>query len=167
MERPKTLGPLAYVHADAPIERDFPFPDVALERHTAPVSAEAPQGGEPGKLLIYEHEARGMSHLVLVDTPDLDSLEEENRRIARQLALLADAVVFVTSQEKYADEVPSEVLKGVIEDERPVYFLLNKADSGFSAEDAFDLFSGHEVRLPRERGWVVPRLIDLPKRGPL
>jgi hypothetical protein len=107
---------------------------------------------------VLEHHRDEMSHLVLVDTPDLDSLEEENRRVARILVLLADAVVFVTSQEKYADEVPSDVLREIIEEKRPVYFLLNKADPAFSLEDAKDLFSAQAVRLPEEHVWIVPRL---------
>lgn len=157
VERPKTRGAIAYAHTGAPIEHGFPFPDLPPARRPADTSGATLESGEPDKLVILDHDRTELAHLALADTPDLDSLEEENRKVARALVLLADAVVFVTSQEKYADEVPSDFLRRIIEEEKPVYFLLNKADPDFSTRDAMEVFSGQDIRLPAERGWVVPR----------
>ncbi|MCF8062958.1 MAG: 50S ribosome-binding GTPase [Deltaproteobacteria bacterium] len=157
VERPKTRGAVAYAHTGAPIEHGFPFPNLPPVRRPADTLGATPESGEPDKLVILDHDRAELAHLVLVDTPDLDSLEQENRRAAGILVLLADAVVFVTSQEKYADEVPSDFLRRIIEEEKPVYFLLNKADPDFSTREAMDMFSGQDIRLPEERGWIVSR----------
>jgi len=157
VERPKTRGPVAYAHAGAGTDRGFPFSDLAPARRSAGAAGATPESGGSDELVVLEHHRDEMSHLVLVDTPDLDSLEEENRRVARILVLLADAVVFVTSQEKYADEVPSDVLREIIEEKRPVYFLLNKADPSFSTDDTAEVFAGQNIRLAEDRIWIVPR----------
>lgn len=44
--------------------------------------------------------------LVLVDAPDFDSIERDNRALAVELLEAADLVVFVTTATRYADEVP-------------------------------------------------------------
>lgn len=158
VERPKTLGPVAYAHARCPVEERFPFPEVQPVRHPYPLSQ--PQGGEPGKLGILEHRREDLAHLVVVDSPDLDSVEEANRATARKLALLADAVVFVTSQEKYADEAPSVFLRELLSEEKAVYGLLNKADQGFSHHAAVDLLAAQGVIVPRDHLWLVLRVPD-------
>ena len=157
VERPKTRGPVAYAHEEARIAQGFPFAGLSPTVRPAETREASPESGAPDKLVVLEHHRDGFGHLVLVDTPDVDSLEEENRRVAHALVLLADAVVFVTSQEKYADEVPSDVLRDIIEEGRPVYFLLNKADPSFSTGDTAEIFSGQNIRLAEERIWIVPR----------
>ena len=157
VERPKTRGPVGYAHTGARTAQGFPFPGMSPTPRPAETPEAPPESGEPDKLVILEHHREEIGHLVLVDTPDVDSLEEENRRASRALVLLADAVVFVTSQEKYADEVPSDILRDLIEEGRPVYFLLNKADPSFSTDDTAEIFAGQNIRLAEERIWIVPR----------
>jgi len=59
-------------------------------------------GGEP----IFHHELDegALPHLVLVDSPDIDSNRTDNLATARHLLAACDAVVFVTSPSKYNDE---------------------------------------------------------------
>ncbi len=156
VERPKTLGPVACAHAGCPVEERFPFPEVTPVRR--PASPSQAFGGEPGKLGILEHRREDLAHLVVVDSPDLDSVEEANRATARKLALLADAVVFVTSQEKYADEAPSVFLRELLSEEKAVFGLLNKADEGFTPRTAVELLEAQGVTVPRDRLWLVPRI---------
>jgi hypothetical protein len=49
--------------------------------------------------------------LAIVDAPDVDSVEEENRLLAAQLLSAADLWLFVTSAARYSDQVPWEFLK--------------------------------------------------------
>ncbi|MFO7785360.1 MAG: GTPase domain-containing protein [Desulfatiglandales bacterium] len=163
VERPKTQGPVAHVHASCPLEDGFPFEDASPVRRSGPAAGALPEAGEPGRLVLIEHELEDRRRLVIVDTPDLDSLDEKNRRAAGTLSLLADAVVFVTSQEKYADEVPSVRLQQVLEEEKPVYFLLNKADNAFSPEDALGVLAAQGISPSRQRFWIIHRL---PSPGP-
>nr|WP_309853113.1 dynamin family protein [Falsarthrobacter nasiphocae] len=49
--------------------------------------------------------------IALLDAPDVDSLSDENRRLAGQLLSAADLWVFVTTANRYADAVPWALLK--------------------------------------------------------
>src|SRR4029453_6974860 len=49
--------------------------------------------------------------LALLDAPDIDSVEEQNRMLAAQLLAAADLWLFVTSAARYADQVPWDFLK--------------------------------------------------------
>lgn len=53
---------------------------------------------------------RGPRGLVIVDAPDFDSIEAENRERALALLEIADLVIFVTTATRYADQVPWAVL---------------------------------------------------------
>ncbi len=162
VERPNTRGPVVHAHEESPIEPGFPFSFMVPIRRPEPGPGASPESGEPGRLLILDHRRRDRAHLVVVDTPDLDSLDPENRRMAEALALLADAVVFVASQEKYADEAPSLFLQQILSEDTPAYVLLNKADPAFGPEDAMGTLKARGIPLRPDRFWLVPRTVSNP-----
>jgi hypothetical protein len=146
VERPKTFGPIVYAAKGCPVEKDFPFPGKELCKEASKGGGSKSATGAAGCLMILEHARSEFSHLVLVDTPDLDSVEFDNRQIAEDFFLLSDAVIFVTSQEKYADEVPHRFLLRVLEAQRPFFVLFNKADEKL----------GEELSQAKDRLWVIP-----------
>ncbi|MDY6990335.1 MAG: GTPase domain-containing protein [Thermodesulfobacteriota bacterium] len=155
VERPKTFGPIVYAHKDCPLEEGFPFPSVEMERqpwHHADAIA-AP--GTPGHMFITEHNREDRFHLIVVDTPDLDSVEPANRQIAEDLYLLSDAVVFVSSQEKYADQIPYQFFLQIVREKKPYFFLLNKAQSRSAEEEVSEALKGQEIALNRDRLWLI------------
>jgi energy-coupling factor transporter ATP-binding protein EcfA2 len=89
--RPTTKVAKAMVHpADVPLEL---LPALRAEGEIELAGAEAAIRG-----------------LVIVDAPDLDSVEAKNRAMARRLLEIADLLVFVTTATRYADEVPWKLL---------------------------------------------------------
>jgi len=156
VERPKTFGPIVYAHRDAFIEKDFPFPAVKVERFVSKASRFTAVRGKPGHLLMILHDRPDLSHLVIVDTPDLDSVEPTNREIAQDLYLLADAVVFVTSQEKYADEIPFQLLLRMKGEKKPYYFVFNKAEEFMTKEEVIDSFRSQEIPLTKDQVYPIP-----------
>lgn len=156
VERPKTFGPIVYAHRDWPIEKAFPLPETQIERRPWSDLNDGPATGTLGRLLILEHNRDDLSHLLLVDTPDLDSVEAENRQIAEDLYLLSDAVVFVTSQEKYADEVPYQFLLRILEDRTPYFFLLNKAEEQLTEEEVIGVLESRGITFRKDRVWLIP-----------
>jgi hypothetical protein len=156
VERPKTSGPIAYSHRNCSLENGFPFAGTTVTRIPSTDSSFNPAAGLTGTLLALAHERDQWSHLVLVDTPDLDSVEMGNRKIAEDLYLLSDAVVFVTSQEKYADEVPSLFLKRIMREQKPCYVIFNKAAAEASKQEVLSTFLGENVSIPGDRIWLVP-----------
>jgi GTPase SAR1 family protein len=156
VERPKTIGPIAYAHQACPIDKGFPFPSIQIEGHNSKGAQFHTSSGTPGHLVVLEHDDEVLSHLVLVDTPDIDSVDAENRQITEDLYSLSDAVVFLASQEKYADEVPYKFLVRVMEARKPYFFILNKADQQLSQEDVLDTLQSQERRFKKERIWLIP-----------
>lgn len=81
-------------------------------------------------------EGRGV---VLVDSPDIDSTNATNRRIAEDLLFLADALVFIATPEKYNDDICVRYLRQASDLERAMVCVLNK---GADAEVARDFKEG-------------------------
>ena len=156
VERPKTGGPIVYGYQGSPIEKHFPLPSVQIERHASEDFHLMPATGMPGHMIILEHDREDWSHLLIVDTPDLDSLEAENRQIAEDLYLLSDAVVFVTSQEKYADEVPYQFLLRIIQERKPYFLLLNKAEDRLTKEEVLEALQNQGMPFGKDRVWLIP-----------
>jgi energy-coupling factor transporter ATP-binding protein EcfA2 len=64
--------------------------------------------------------------LVLVDAPDIDSIEHANRELADRLVEAADLCLFVTTATRYADRVPWAVLERVRERGLPLQVIVNR-----------------------------------------
>ncbi|NTV59181.1 MAG: hypothetical protein HGA74_18125, partial [Deltaproteobacteria bacterium] len=156
VERPKTCGPILYAPKGCLVEKDFPLSGTELRKETCEAAGPKAATGAAGRLMILEHDRSEFSHLALVDTPDLDSIEIENRQIAEDLFLLSDAVIFVTSQEKYADEVPHQFLLRILEGRRPFFLLFNKAEESATPVDFFSTIKGGELSPARDRLWLIP-----------
>jgi len=158
IERPKTRGPIAYAYRGMSLEQGFPIPGVSVKKSSPEASEGQRFTGQAGEILIVEHDRKEISHWILVDTPDLDSLEHDHRQMADDLYLMSDVVVFVTSQEKYADGVPYEFLQTIQKDRKPFFFILNKAGVETNPEDILSAFKGHDIRMPENRFWLFSYL---------
>jgi 50S ribosome-binding GTPase len=79
--------------------------------------------------------------LVLVDAPDIDSVEHANRELADRLVEAADLCLFVTTATRYADWVPWAVLDRVRERGLPLQVIVNRmpADTTDQAEVLADV----------------------------
>jgi len=156
VERPKTSGPILYASKECPVEKDFPLPRTKVRKEGCDAADSKTSTGSSGCLMILEHSRSEFSHLALVDTPDLDSIETENSRIAEDLFLLSDAVIFVTSQEKYADEVPHQFLLRILEGKRPFFVLFNKAEETATPGEFLSTLKGEELSQAKDRLWLIP-----------
>jgi len=162
VERPKTFGPIVYAHRDAPVAADFPFDSMTVTARSLEGEAFSPQAGTAGDLAVLQHARKDLAHVALVDTPDLDSLEVRNRELVEDLYLLSDVIVFVTSQEKYADEVPFKFLQRIYRDEKICFLLLNKAEDLLASREVAESFREQGIEVDRNRFWVMPYLPSRP-----
>lgn len=93
-----------------------------------------------------EHvEVGARAGLALIDAPDLDSIEHENRVLADFLLEAADLCVFVTTATRYADRVPWDVLGRIGERRLSMVVVVNRlppeeADAALVIEDVRRLF---------------------------
>jgi hypothetical protein len=105
--RPTTRRPVAVAHPDDA------GPDLL------------PGVAEHGGLELVTDAGAGRG-LVLVDAPDFDSVERENRALAVELLEAADLVVFVTTATRYADQVPWAFLGRARQRGVPLLAVLNR-----------------------------------------
>lgn len=78
-------------------------------------------------------------HMALLDAPDVDSVVEENRDLARQLLDAADLWIFVTTAARYADAVPWSVLAPAAQRGVLVAIVLNRVPQGSTSVICEDL----------------------------
>jgi ribosome biogenesis GTPase A len=88
--RPTTRDPVVYFHESIRPERLDP----ALRR-----------------CRLQQHDREALRQKVIVDTPDLDSNDLENREKLVALLPIADIVLYVGSQEKYHDQLGWELFR--------------------------------------------------------
>jgi energy-coupling factor transporter ATP-binding protein EcfA2 len=80
----------------------------------------------PPSQLRYVEDATIERGLVLVDAPDIDSVEHANRELTDRLIEAADLALFVTTATRYADRVPWGVLERVRERGLPLHVVVNR-----------------------------------------
>ena len=85
--------------------------------------------------------------LALIDAPDIDSVVQTNRVLARELLAAADLWLFVTTAARYADAVPWELLRGASESGTSVAIVLDRVPL-----EAMDEVRGHLASMLRSQG---------------
>jgi hypothetical protein len=85
--------------------------------------------------------------LAILDAPDVDSVEEGNRRLAAQLLAAADLWLFVTSAARYSDQVPWEHLERAAERSTSVAIVLDRTPA-----DDVRTVASHLARMLASRG---------------
>ncbi|HMK35561.1 MAG TPA: GTPase [Desulfomonilaceae bacterium] len=117
--RPYTLRAVVLAHEDAiPKLADCPF-----------------FKGDTNEAVIVSDRNPDSAALVLVDTPDFDSVEVSNRVIAENFFIISDVLVFVTSQEKYGDLAGHRIGLQARAWGKKIVFVMNKAASDAAFDD--------------------------------
>lgn len=94
--------------------------------------------------------------LALLDAPDVDSVDTDNRRLAAQLLDAADLWLFVTTAARYADAVPWDLLHRAAQRHAQVALVVDRVDPG--TEEVADDLRGMMDRngLPDAPLFLVP-----------
>lgn len=117
--RPYTLQAVIHVHADwAEQLKSCPF---------------LKDNQSDAKLVTYSDSRPDAA--ILVDTPDFDSVEVSNRVIAENFFIISDTMLFVTSQEKYADLAGRKITEMAREWAKNTVFVMNKVASEAAYSD--------------------------------
>lgn len=112
---------------------------------------------DPGALQLVESTAIPPG-LAVLDAPDIDSVEEQNRTLAAQLLGAADLWLFVTSAARYADQIPWEYLRQAADRSAAVAIVLDR-----TAPDAVEEVSTHLARMLSARGLRDSPLFIVPE----
>jgi len=164
--RPTTSIPVLYHHPSKTAyfhRKDF------MERYEKVVSQElmpptpesrmpgAPRGRSrplPRKLILYpSRQPDYPEDFALLDTPDVDTTEAQNKETAHDLFQVASLILFVFSTEKYADNRLWEDVQYLQNLGKPLAFVLNKLTPEHKTEGLLDDFKEHL----REKGFDAAR----------
>jgi GTP-binding protein EngB required for normal cell division len=141
VRRPTTSTPTAAVWGEEPVGELLDWLGVGTRHHVA---------GEGGA----ERQLGTLDGLVLLDLPDFDSRELENRQEAERVLELVDLFVWVTDPQKYADaRLHDDYVARLSSHEAVTMVVLNQADRLTRAE--VDQCRADLVRLMERDG--VPR----------
>ncbi|NHU84597.1 ABC transporter [Kocuria sp. JC486] len=94
---------------------------------------------EPTHSLVLLADSGMERGIALLDAPDIDSVSEENRRLAAQLLAAADLWLFTTTANRYADAVPWELLVEAGRRDITVAVVLDRVPDGVADEILPDL----------------------------
>ena len=103
-------------------------------------------GNEQGAVRLVASETLPAG-LALLDAPDIDSVVQANRDLARQLLSAADLWLFVTTAARYADAVPWDLLRGASERGTSVAIVLDRVPP-----ESMDEIRTHLASMLTERG---------------
>ena len=138
-EEPRILPRLARVRVDA-----------------ASLPTEPARVGEGRPEVELRASVRVPEGVGVLDAPDLDSVVDENRALARQLLDAADVWIFVTTAARYADAVPWQVLAQARARDVTVAVVLNRVPPG-----AMEAVSQDLHRLMGEAGLGGAELVGI------
>lgn len=138
--RPTTRHPVLIC---SPQQRDWFMSDRVLPR----LAKSEGSGGDSLDAITIAVEETLWPTVGIVDAPDIDSVEDGNRRLASELLDGADLWVFVTTAARYADAVAWKHLEEAGSRGLRVAIVLNRVPVGAAEEVREDLAS-----LARQRG---------------
>jgi hypothetical protein len=110
------------------------------ERRDAPLS----NASDPTELLVVESE-RVPPGILLIDTPDFDSIARENRAASEALLAVADLVIVVVTKHSYQNAEVVEYLRRWLAQGRPWILVYNEAPSD-------ELVAAHAAKLAADVG---------------
>ena len=111
------------------LERGKLLPDAFKPRAWDESSAEAVSDLEQDPMTVFVARNDGLSdRMVLLDTPDVDSIVVHNWELAKSIREAGDIVIAVLTGQKYADSCVVEFFREAIRAGRYVVALMNMAD---------------------------------------
>jgi hypothetical protein len=120
--RPTTRCPVLVHHPDSAAW----FATGGILPGLARVTGSESEQGEMGREIRLVSSTSLPAGIALLDAPDFDSVDAENRAMATQLLAAADVWVFVTTAARYSDAVPWSFLKQARDRDTPMVLVLNR-----------------------------------------
>ena len=106
-----------------------------LPRVTEGEGAVQPDGGSAHSTVLRIVTVDGLAPgVAIIDAPDIDSIEQDNRSLATQLLSAADLWLFTTTAVRYADAVPWEFLHQARDRGTALAVIINRIPDGASDE---------------------------------
>lgn len=125
-----TAGPVAVANSSALVPEGWlGIPQAYID------PPELPARGRANELLVVEHSADITAQMTLVDTPDLDGDSAEHHAQADRVFRWCEAVLFVTTPEKYQMTELLSYYRLAARYGVPALYVMNKVDDLAAADD--------------------------------
>jgi hypothetical protein len=125
--------------------------EVTIYAHESLRLAELPAEMPVQSVRTHRHDLAHFRDVLWIDAPDIDSVEDQNRRLALAWLPHIDLLIYVVSPERYRDDVGWRVLRQR-EGRHGWMFVLNRWDEGAAAQR--EQFAA----MLREAGFAAPLL---------
>ena len=119
---------------------------------------------------VVTHQRPQLSDSILIDTPDIDSVEISNRVNAENFFIISDVLILVTSQEKYGDLAGHEMTERARSWGKKTVFIMNKVSSDIAYDDFRSALKDREfqdepIRIERltSSPEFIPELMNRPE----
>lgn len=122
VKRPCTTSPLVYHHKAH--RETLAGPSFLPGYDKGDLEAET--GGKG--VVLSSHDDDSLRDIILIDSPDFDSVSERNRDLSEDILRVADLVLYVVNPEKYADDEVWQVIRKIRGGGRRAVFLFNRAE---------------------------------------
>lgn len=86
-----------------------------------------PTDGEPPHALFLSSSTAVPQHLLLIDSPDFDSIYDQNRQAAEALVVGADVLIVVVTRSTYNNRLVHEFIRDAVQHGRPYLVVYNEA----------------------------------------
>lgn len=113
-------------------------------------------GSGVGTQLAIAEDPQVPAGLALLDAPDFDSVDQQNRELSKQLLAAADLWIFVTTAARYADLAAWQVLERAAKRNVQMVVVLNRVPPGAAEEIKTDL-----AAMLAEKGLYSPPLFTI------
>lgn len=113
---------------------------------------------DPGHRIRVVESATMVPGLVIIDAPDINSIDRTNRALAAQLLKAADLWLFVSSAARYSDAVPWEFLTEALDRDAAVAVVLDR-----TSPEAVNEVRRHLARIMTARGMSDSPLFTVPE----
>ena len=152
--RPTTMAPILFTPAG---HREFVLRPEFLPGFEKRLAGTLPVEFSPEpvpEVVVVLTENPLHQNLILVDTPDFDSVLATNRAAARAVFERSDAIIFVTDAIKYADQAAWEYLNLIRDRDKEAVLVVNRLKNPLSQQDFISRLQKAGLKRP------VPSLPD-------
>ena len=134
-KRPTTLAPVLYLDRRFRESAGRPgfFPGYDKREAAGGLIEFDPEHGR--ELIVVLADDPGPGPVILIDTPDFDSVLASNRDAARDVFDRSDAIIFVTDAVKYADQADWDYLERLRRLDKRAVLIVNRVKNPLSIED--------------------------------
>jgi small GTP-binding protein len=107
----------------------------------------------------YAHQEKSLEHLIIVDAPDIDTVNEANQALVERFLPMVDLAIYVSSYQKYRNHHIHDFIKR-IKGAHAFIFLMNQMDF-IQSQKNYDILMTDFKELLEQAGFRKPTILSI------